>query len=548
MNITMRIAAAGLNATNATVVGDDDFEANNLLGASLSLAAAFMGAASMNVQQLSLSSHTLPEIAKNTIWFFGLMLYLVAQLTCVYALNYAPLTLCAALFTTMLIFDALIARFLLKKHISRTDQLGLLIILGSIITTAFYGPQEEYSVTADCMWEWLGLWTGYATLVSLVLVLLFSFKTYSWFNKKYPHFRAQDQDKLGLGHAGPSRKLQLMMMVIYPTNLAVFETFGQLSLKGVAGMAEMHFLQGHRQTNKIMFWVVIALWLCCVINTVVWLRRVYAKFTTIECLPVEYGLVGVFSIFGSLLFYQEYLDKHCDVFMVSCSCGGILFGIAIMVYGKHKTLEQTRARRIERLHASMVRGAPIKTERPVLSPGADRWKNAKEKVVALNNLTKGIQHRHSMVDLVGLRSNGSLQFAQSPSKTPKKGGSDGFAIDSPRLSTSTRHAGVQQTQGTGNSGDDGVKTAGRIKTVVSAASVVAELMKQQRAAIVGGGHWSNTDNSSSVSGDGRQRLAPITSAQQPGPEEGAQDLSRRLFQRQGGNVVAPAPQNPTVLG
>ena len=55
-------------------------------------------------------------------------------------------------------------------------------------------------------------------------------------------------------------------------NLAIFETFGQLSLKAVAGMADMHFLQQHKQTDKIMFWAVIAIWGICVGNTVLWLR------------------------------------------------------------------------------------------------------------------------------------------------------------------------------------------------------------------------------------------------------------------------------------
>jgi uncharacterized membrane protein YgcG len=537
----------------------------------------------MNIQQLSLSSASLPEIAKNTFWFFGLMLYLIAQLLCVYALNYAPLTLCAALFTTMLIFDALIARFLLKKHISRTDQLGLAIILGSIIVTAVYGPQEEYNVTADCMWEWLGLWTGYTTVVFLGLVLLFTYKTYKWFDKKYPHFRSDTQDKVST--KGPSRRLQLIMMVIYPANLAVFETFGQLSLKGVAGMADMHFLQGQQQTNKIMFWAVVLLWLVCVINTVMWLRTVYAKFTTIECLPVEYGLVGVFSIFGSLLFYQEYLDKKANVFIVACSCGGILLGIAIMVSGKHKTLEQTRARRIERLHASMVRGAPIKTERPKTLPwdgrGTERWKAATAKVMAATNQNKGIQHRHSMVDIRGGLYRSGTQggshlaaSALSPSKTGS-GTADGFigvGIASPRLSMQSRQS--QRLAPAAVVGADGGTMGGAMGGAVGgmggafvakvgAAAAMTELLRRQREALVGGQHWSNSDSGSGgdsgggggggggggSGGDGRQRLSPVRVALHSVAEEGSRDVdpSRRLFQRQGGNAVAPAPpHNPTI--
>ena len=68
----------------------------------------------MNIQQLSLTSETLPPLKKNLFWFLGLVLYLISQLISVAAVGYAPLALVAALFTTMLFFDVIIARCFLK--------------------------------------------------------------------------------------------------------------------------------------------------------------------------------------------------------------------------------------------------------------------------------------------------------------------------------------------------------------------------------------------------------------------------------------------------
>ena len=187
----------------------------------------------------------------------------------------------------------------------------------------------------------------------------------------------------------------------------------------------------------------------------------YAKFTTIECLPVEYGLVGVFSIFGSLLFYQEYKDPMADVFMVSCSCGGILVGIAIMVSGKHKNLEQTRARRIERLHASMIRGAPIRTERPKALP----------KMPQEGQRVKAPQKRGSTMDLLQ-RTPGSFS-----SRKIRSAEGVGLVSGEARLAETVKQAQMQLQPGsTGNA-------------EAKAAAMLAELLRKQREEMVAGQHW-----------------------------------------------------------
>jgi hypothetical protein len=261
-----------------------------IIGAGLSLGAAALGACSMNIQQLSLTSETLPPLKKNLFWFLGLVLYLISQLISVAAVGYAPLALVAALFTTMLFFDVIIARCFLKKTFTTQHMCGIGTIVISVTLIAVFAPQDEYDVTAPCMYDWLKTWSGVVSLCFLFCILLSCAFTCVWFNNKYPNFRTPDE-KLDPG-GGPSDNLKLMMMVLYPTTLAIFETFGQMSLKGLVNMAKVPTFEiplGESPFDHPMFFVTFGAWICCVANTVMWLRKVYSKFTTVECLPIEYG-------------------------------------------------------------------------------------------------------------------------------------------------------------------------------------------------------------------------------------------------------------------
>jgi hypothetical protein len=72
-------------------------------------------AGSMNVQQYALTSQNLEDSRRYRVWLSGLGLYVVAQLICTGALSFSPLSLVAALFTTVLIWDALIGKCLLHR-------------------------------------------------------------------------------------------------------------------------------------------------------------------------------------------------------------------------------------------------------------------------------------------------------------------------------------------------------------------------------------------------------------------------------------------------
>jgi hypothetical protein len=312
------------------------------LGISLAICAAFTLALSMNVQQFALSAsikhRILARWGRDAVWVGGLLLYLVAQGFLVAALNYGPQTLISALFATVLLFDALIARFILLKRISGTDALGLTVILVAVMVCAFCGPTTNYEITVpfmkDCISSPMG---ALFTMASFMFVLMLT-KLVFVFEDTYPLFRVPEveelQQKNGVKFvAKPPKHVEYLMIIIYPLALAVVEMGGQTTLKGFMGLLINDF--GGVWTSA-MFWCVAITWLCCVGGTVYGLRKVYAKFETVECLPIEYGVNTVLCIFAGLIFYQEheYVETN-NLIMIVVSAMFVPVGVAIMVLGKN---------------------------------------------------------------------------------------------------------------------------------------------------------------------------------------------------------------------
>jgi hypothetical protein len=316
-----------------------------VIGIVLAICAAFTLALSMNVQQFALSApikhRILARWGRDMIWVGGLFLYLMAQGFLVAALNFGPQTLISAVFATVLLFDALIARFILRKEILATDALGLAVILAAVMVCAICGPNIDYDVSIpvvkNCITNPMG---ALFTMASFMFVCMLT-KLVFVFEATYPLFRSPEVEELQMKNGvdaviKPPKHVESLMMVIYPLALAVVEMGGQTTLKGFMGMVifdiELVFTSG-------IFWAVACTWLCCVAGTVYGLRKVYAKFETVECLPIEYGVNTVLCIFAGLIFYQEhqYVDST-NLVIISVSACFVPVGVAIMVLGKRDAI------------------------------------------------------------------------------------------------------------------------------------------------------------------------------------------------------------------
>ena len=78
-----------------------------------------------------LTAYFIPVSSATSIWLLGLLTYFGGNICFVFALAFAPASLCAALLATVVVANAAIARLLLKEQLQRCDYHGgLLIVAG----------------------------------------------------------------------------------------------------------------------------------------------------------------------------------------------------------------------------------------------------------------------------------------------------------------------------------------------------------------------------------------------------------------------------------
>jgi MFS family permease len=346
-----------------------------ILGVLMGLLSAFTLAVSMNVQEYALAApedqKLIKRFGRNGLWVSGLLLYLVAQGFFVAALSMASQTLVSALFAYCLIFDAAISHYVLGIEQSKGAKMGLAIIMTSLTLCGLFSPVCEYELPVTTLEKFL---FHYPTGAFWLVATPFLGVLMAWalnFEKCYPLFGSlleEQMDELehhvkGAEHptekqlveglrqkhsiaiamhtggvfehdwkrkAVPPRKIEIRAMIVFPLVLGTIEMFGQSTLKSMMGMLQ-HVTAEHVSKHPL-FLIMIVLWASCAANVVIWLKKVYGKFETTQCLPIEYGSNTVFCIASGLIFFREY--QYCSPLqfsMIGVSCCGIFCGIYVMM-------------------------------------------------------------------------------------------------------------------------------------------------------------------------------------------------------------------------
>jgi hypothetical protein len=224
----------------------------------------------------------------------------------------------------VLVFDAFIASKFMGTKFSFNHIMGLCIIMLAVVCCAVFSPKAEYEVTAKAMANWASNIGGIIFLVVMFIIVTKGIFLVLMFEKRYPEFPK--------GREKVPQSTVITMRIVYPAILAVFETMGASSLKGVVGML-MTMSTEEGQLKHPAFWITFFIWIICIANTVIWLRKVYAKYPTAECLPTEIGLVTSFSICSGLLFYKEAQNLQ-EILIMSACAATIPVGITLMIFGR----------------------------------------------------------------------------------------------------------------------------------------------------------------------------------------------------------------------
>ena len=315
-----------------------------IIGLLLALAAGAALALSMVVQRYALSADPRGVVVcgvacpPNVLWFFGLVGYGAANGLYVAALRYAPLTLAASVFTSLLVFNCIFARFLLNETLTPPKLAGCGLIVAGVCLVVLGSPREAdvrltagdvvallVRVGAESRWDWfhaaprgvaathprtihavlsrktefsqarpVGA-TYVACLVSAVLASVAAIRRYE---ARYPLARPRvvDDDEtkcdpedgpVAKAVLRPPRALDDAMALIYPGSLGLDEAIAHLSMKAAVSMIA-RCAGGNGTCSGAVVYAFAFSWIGASLATLWWLRTVFARYETTQALPVEY--------------------------------------------------------------------------------------------------------------------------------------------------------------------------------------------------------------------------------------------------------------------
>ncbi|CAE8731968.1 unnamed protein product [Polarella glacialis] len=335
------------------------------LGVALTLMGAASLALGMVLQRYALSfpEERVPLFGvrwpRLLVWFLGLVVYGVANAFYAMALPMGPFSLLAAVFTTLLIFNMIFARLLLREELTIPKVGGSLTILVGVCLCLVSSPADvQTEFTPEQVAELASSPQGSFFIVALLCVVLAAVISILVFERKYPAAAAisttasevlrqtSDSDAglqqanaagtaIDTAHAAssgaketldevlresqraPSAWLNGCMAFIYPGSLGLDEAICHTAMK-----ASLAMLASGDDINHWIFYTSVSLWVISAFATVWWMKVVFARYETTTALPVEYGLVNAGSVCSGLLFYREH--KFMELWQLALTVVGIV--------------------------------------------------------------------------------------------------------------------------------------------------------------------------------------------------------------------------------
>lgn len=334
-----------------------------VLGMVLALAGAIGIAFSMVMQRWALSypEDRVPlcglRLPRLVAWFIGILVYAAANGFYAAALNFGPLSLLAGIFTTLLVFNMIFARFLLREELTPPKIAGSTLILLGVILCVIAAPSDpKTDFSADDIEDLAAEPAGAIYVVLLISAVLSSVVAILVYEYKYPISHTPvavisggnsgdtapgDSDvqaatsgdhQLPAASAGrearnPPRWLDRVMGLVYPGSLGLDEGVAHLTMKATISMWGLCW-DGEGTCSHWALYVGTSLWVASSVATLWWLHRVFERYETTLALPIEYGTVNAASVCSGLIFYQEHeAMKPWQIVFQLCGLVVILSGL-----------------------------------------------------------------------------------------------------------------------------------------------------------------------------------------------------------------------------
>ena len=290
---------------------DDMSTSDFFMGSTIMIVSAILYAVGLNIQRASMTINAAEGAAYGcrgpcaarypTLWWLvGLLIYAIGGLGLgTLAFSYLSVALCSSLFTSTLVFNAILARLWLGEVVTLYDAVMYALIIVGVSVTAASLPREteilkihESSLlygdtSAVICWVVMGV-----LLVSLHILI---------------HSLEKQYDDPTHHYAQQPKRVYFVAMFSYPFVLGTFEGFAYVCLKTFNNWWH-HWSSGDKtQIQHFFFWIGVAITPLLVFLVLYWLKKSYTRFHITQIFPVELAALTIFSVMGGLFVHDEAL-------------------------------------------------------------------------------------------------------------------------------------------------------------------------------------------------------------------------------------------------
>jgi len=172
-----------------------------VLGVVLAAIGACCLALAMSVQRYALKTPPpVPflfgyKLGQFWVWFCGLLIYWVANGLFAVSLIYAPLALLGAIFTTLLVWNLLFGRLLLREHITKIKAAGAMLIMVGVALIGVATPTVPTDYSVELVESFLKDTEGLSYLLTLIIIVIISVVAIAVFEYKYPLPEEEEEEE-----------------------------------------------------------------------------------------------------------------------------------------------------------------------------------------------------------------------------------------------------------------------------------------------------------------------------------------------------------------
>ena len=257
------------------------------------------------------------------------------------AWSLGPQSALGSIFSILLIFNLIFARWLLKETITTAKVASSLIILAGAITCTIGAPTGvKVNFTDRDIVELFSLHAGF--VAALVSVMAAGLALIVVVEVRYPSRlggaaakRTADPEEAAHVAAAPRRTppawIVPVLAIVFPGALGLDEASADLMIRAWSSMLGMCSREEGCADCATVFWTTVVAWTILAFGgSLALMPIVYKRFEVSVALPVEYGAVNFGAVAVALGFYDEHLYMESwQLALQLVGCALILVGIGV---------------------------------------------------------------------------------------------------------------------------------------------------------------------------------------------------------------------------